>query len=331
MIFQDPYGSLNPRQTIGSHHRAPRSHIQGIKPPEGGVKTVQDLMARVGLNPEHYNRFPHEFSGGQRQRIGIARAIALRPKLIVCDEPVSALDVSIQAQVVNLLEDVQDEQDLSYVFIAHDLSVVRHISDRVAVMYLGKIMEIADRDELYGAPLHPYTHALMSAVPLPDPSSRNRANRITAARRPAAPDQPPVGLRVPHPLLEGPGAVRAGGAAAGRAGPAALGWPATSPSRSACPSSPARRARATPGSRLARPPRPRPTVWSATCPSVHGAAQRRCGERPHRTRAGAGGRMHRRLLLVHAHPDDETSTTAPRWPATPPRGIARHAGHLHPR
>jgi peptide/nickel transport system ATP-binding protein len=176
MIFQDPFSALNPRHTVGTIVGAP-FRIQGVKTEHGAKRAVQDLLEVVGLNPEHYNRYPHEFSGGQRQRIGIARTLALRPKLIVADEPVSALDVSIQAQVINLLDDLQDEFGLTYVVIAHDLSVVRHICDRVAVMYLGKIVEIADRDTLYAAPRHPYTNALISAVPVPDPGRRDRARR----------------------------------------------------------------------------------------------------------------------------------------------------------
>jgi oligopeptide/dipeptide ABC transporter ATP-binding protein len=194
MIFQDPYGSLNPRHTVGKIVGAP-FHLQKVKTEGGTKKAVQALLELVGLNPEHYNRYPHEFSGGQRQRIGIARTLALRPKLIVADEPVSALDVSIQAQVVNLLEDLQDEFDLTYVMIAHDLSVVRHVSDRVAVMYLGKIVEIADRVGLYEKPMHPYTHALLSAVPIPDTKRKGRRERIRLQGDVPSPINPPAACR----------------------------------------------------------------------------------------------------------------------------------------
>jgi oligopeptide/dipeptide ABC transporter ATP-binding protein len=194
MIFQDPYSSLNPRHTVGGIVGAPFRLHKTL--PETQIKpAVQDLLKLVGLNPEHYNRYPHEFSGGQRQRIGVARALALRPKLVIADEPVSALDVSVQAQVINLLEDLQTEFQLTYVVIAHDLSVVRHIADRVAVMYLGKIVEIADRTALYERPMHPYTHALLSAVPVPDPDRRENRERIRLRGETPSPINPPSGCR----------------------------------------------------------------------------------------------------------------------------------------
>jgi len=192
MIFQDPYASLNPRMTVGNIIGAPLDVHRSMSSKERH-DYIQGLLDIVGLNPDFVNRYPHEFSGGQRQRIGIARALALEPDLVVCDEPISSLDVSIQAQVVNLLEELQKQIGLTYIFIAHDLSMVRHISDRIAVMYLGKIVELADRDDIYLHSLHPYTQALMSAVPIPDPDLANKRNRIILEGDIPSPKNPPKG------------------------------------------------------------------------------------------------------------------------------------------
>ncbi len=196
MVFQDPFASLNPRKRVSQIIGMPLM-LHGVE--RSQIETrVRELLDRVGLSPEHLNRFPHEFSGGQRQRIGVARALALEPRMIVLDEPVSALDVSVQAQIINLLDELQDDFGLSYLFVAHDLSVVKHVSDRIAVMYLGKLMEVSPADELYTKPIHPYTSALLSAIPIPDPRENRRRERLVVSGEPPNPIDPPSGC-VFHP------------------------------------------------------------------------------------------------------------------------------------
>jgi oligopeptide/dipeptide ABC transporter ATP-binding protein len=193
MVFQDPQASLNPRKRVGQILATPL-RLRGVPKPKVEAES-RELLTRVGLSPEHLNRFPHEFSGGQRQRIGVARALAVNPRLILLDEPVSALDVSIQAQVINLLDELQDDLQLSYVFVAHDLSVVRHVSDRIIVMYLGKVMEVSPAEELYSKPIHPYTSALLSAIPIPDPEENRSRERPIIGGEPPNPIHPPSGCR----------------------------------------------------------------------------------------------------------------------------------------